>query len=422
MSKHWFYAVKLDSSLPVLISQTASPSVSVVLMVKTGSKYEKPQFSGISHFLEHYVFKGTTRYPRGRDIMRAIDVIGADHNAATGKETTTYWVKTSKDQLEKALEVISEIVFHPTLPPNLLSQEKGTILQEIAMYEDLPMSKVGDLFEELMFGKTSPLGRPIIGSKETITRLTVDQLIDYKSTWYQPSHMALGIAGGVTKGDVLRYVSKYFDSLQSPSNSGSLIQPPSTPREHKRLRTIQWRRTDQAHLAMGMTAIPRRDTRRYVFTVLSTILGGNTSSQLFEEIREQRGLAYYIRSGVHRYEEAGYLVIRAGVRPDQAEVVEELLTKHVSSFSFADTELSESKGYIKGQLALEWEDSQAIAEHLAQDHLFEDHIRSQQEIESSVLGVTRKQVDEIADEFLRSATVPFMAAIGPIDRDLRPKQ
>lgn len=451
MLRSWYSKTLLDTGLPVLVAPTDSPSITAVFMVRTGSKNEELPQAGISHFLEHFVFKGTKKYPTSRDVMRALDSVGASHNASTGKEFTMYWVKASKSNLARAIEILGEIVFRPLLPEKLLSKEKGTILQEIAMYEDHPMIKVEERFENLLYGKDSRLGRDIIGTPKTVSDLTREQLVAYRKRWYQPGNVAFAVAGGASPRDVVKLVEKNFGAF-APSPAGPAARhpaptssrldaagaragarfaspadllPPLTeePSSH---RLVDVRKTDQAHLVFGLPALARLDTRRYTLSVLLTILGGNASSQLFEQVREQRGLAYYVRADATRYDEAGYVSIRAGVPPEKAAEVLALVKKIVFQFKTNHTEFSEAKEYLKGQLALGWEDTSHIAEHIAEEFLVEPFdvaqggpgIRSMDELVKKLNAVKLSDVEKLAKELFKNPEDLFVAAMGPVDTDL----
>lgn len=413
--KSWYSSSALDSGLNVLITPTDSPSLTAVFMVKTGSKNEDPKQVGISHFLEHFVFKGTKKYPSTRNVMRALDGVGAEHNAATSKEYTFYWVKASTAHLERAIEIIGEIVFRPQLPRKLLAKEKGTILQEIAMYEDLPMAKVEENFEGLIFGKNTPLGRDVIGTKETVLNLTRDQLVNYRQTRYSPSNCVFTVAGGVKENDVLRYVKKYFDQL--PGGGSTLKRSDLAARSDlnrpSARRLILQKPTDQAHLVIGLPGLKHSDPRRYQLSILTTILGGNASSQLFEEIREKRGLAYYVRASSARYEEVGTLTVQAGVPPQKASEVFKLVQDHLQNFKFTNREFQDAKEYLKGHLALSWEESDHIAGHLAEEYLFEANrqIRSYDQIVKSLSAVTPDQIKTLAKQLFKQKL--YLSAIGP---------
>ncbi len=429
MSKSWFTKVVLHSGLPVLVAPTQSPSITAIFMVRAGSKNEDPGQAGISHFLEHFVFRGTAKFKTGRDVVRALDRLGADHNASTSKEATAYWVRAAASHLPLALEFLSEIILRPSLPEKLLPQEKGTILQEMAMIEDHPMTKIGEDFEKLFFGPGHPLGRPIIGVKDTVTGLTREDLAAYRQRFYlpgrqagQPGNIVLAVAGGVKPDQVFRLAAAKFGGghLHETHESHESHESHEPPRMGGRF--IDPRPLDQVHLALGVPAFPALDPRRWALAILLTVLGGNTSSQLFQEIRENRGLAYYIRAGSTRYREAGYAAIHAGVPPQKAKPAVELIMKLLTGFKMAPREFNEAKSYNQGQLALDWEESSHIAAHLAGDFLFEPKIRSLKFLNAAVAKVTAGQVESLAKElFSHLDKNLYLAAIGPIDKELKQK-
>ena len=401
--------------------------MTVAYVVKTGSKNEDPAEAGVSHFLEHFVFKGTKKFPSSKEVMRAMDSIGAEHNAGTGKESTTYWVKTAASNLSKAVEMIGELVCRPLLPHDLLDQEKGTILQEMAMIEDHPMSKIGEKFETLIFGKGSPLGRDIIGTKETISNMKLRQLADYRLRRYGPANSVLVVAGGVKAKEVAglaekemirltgQQVNRLKNSQNLPTFQSSNLSDLSNLSNPSILRSIEFRQTDQVHLEMGRKAFGRQDPRRYPLGLLMTVLGGNASSRLFQIVREKLGLAYYVHSGSTRYEEDGYVAIAAGVAPEKAAQAEAEILKIVRGLKISQSELSEAKGYALGHLALAWEESHFIAGHLADDFLFEKSIRSRQEIEKNMKKVSLAQVNSLSEWLFGNDQQLSLAAIGPVD-------
>lgn len=415
----WYSLKTLDSGLPVLVAPTHSPSATAVFMVKAGSKNELPAQAGVSHFLEHFVFRGTAKFATGRDVVRALDRLGADHNASTSKEATAYWVRAAAAHLPRALEFLSEIILKPSLPEKLLAQEKGIVLQEMAMIEDHPMSKIGEDFEKLFFGADTPLGRPIIGTKDTVSGLTRDHLVAYRRKFYRPGNIILAVAGGVKPEEVFRLAQAAFNqpSKAADYKDYKFYKSYKLPREARQ--KIDFRPLDQVHLILGVPAFPALDPRRYALGILLTILGGNTSSQLFQEIRESRGLAYYIRAGSSRYREAGYAAVSAGVPPPKAKAAVDLIMKLLTGFKMTPREFNEAKSYNRGQLALDWEESSHIAAHLAGDFLFEPQIRSLKSLSAAVDKVAPDQVASLAKQLFANLDKKlYLAAIGPIDENL----
>lgn len=416
MSHSWYSLRHLDSGLPVLAAHTKSPSVTAIFMVKTGSKNEAPSQAGISHLLEHFVFRGTAKFTTGRDVVRALDRLGADHNASTSKEATAYWVRAAASYLPQALEFLSEIILRPSLPQNLLSQEKGTVLQEMAMIEDHPMSKIGHDFEKLYFGAGTPLSRPIIGTKDTVSDLTRDNLVAYRRKFYSPANSVLAVAGGVKPDEVFRLAQAAFGRWPKAADykDYKIYNSYNPPPRLAGRRAVESRPLDQLHLILGVPAFPALDPRRYALGILLTVLGGNSSSQLFQEIRENRGLCYYIHAGSSRYQDAGYAAVRAGLPPQKTPAAVELIKHMLSGFKMSSDEFSEAKSFNRGQLALDWEESSHIAAHLAGDFLFEPRIRSLKFLSAAISKVTPDQVESLAKFLFADLDKNlYLAAIGP---------
>jgi len=341
--------------------------------------------------------------------------------------------------------MIGELVCRPLLPENLLNQEKGTILQEMAMIEDHPMSRIWEKFEALIFGPSTALGRDKIGTKETISGMKVKQLMDYRLRRYRPDNSVFVVAGGVKPEEVVRLAEKEFALAAAtvfsrvagrrvplsghpirpfPVNSNIGATDVQFPRKKiavANLRTVEFRRTDQVHLEMGRKAFGRQDPRRYALSLLMTVLGGNASSRLFQIVREKMGLAYYVHSGSTRYEEDGYVAISAGVAPDKAAKAESEILKIVRGLKVSTSELSEAKGYALGHLALAWEESDFIAGHLADDFLFENSVRSRREIEKIFKKVSLAEVNSLSDWLFGDNQPLSLAAIGPVSSSLEVK-
>ena len=305
----------------VTLNLPQSQSVTALLMVKVGSRYENDKLAGLSHFLEHMPAKGTKKYPTAQDLAVTIDSVGAEYNAFTSKEYTGFYVKSASSHLELALDILSQLVFHPLLPAQEIEKEKGVIIEEINMYNDHPMAKVGSEFEKLIY-PNSNLGRQIIGFKKTVKSFKRKDFLDYKTKWYKPDRMVLGIVGGTNKVKssklkVQSLIKKYFSFRHSALDAESIKN--LTFIQQKPQLKVKYKKTEQAHLCLGVRAFPQGHQDRYVMAVLTIILGGNMSSRLFSEVREKRGLAYYIKSDISTYFDNGYLVSQAGVDIKKAE-------------------------------------------------------------------------------------------------------
>jgi len=410
LQKHIF-----PSGLRLLnISMPATRSVTALIMVGAGSRYETKKTNGLSHFLEHMVFKGTAKYPTSKSITTAVDSIGAEFNAFTGKEYTGFYIKAASQHLSFILEMLSQLVFHPILPAGEMEKERGAIIEEINMYEDHPMSKVGRIYEKLLYGDT-PLGWDTIGSKQNIKSLQIKDFKTYMDIWYQPKNMVVGISGNAGKNNLEKLVAKYF------TNKVSLYRG-ETPKgltfsQKKPAIKVEYKKSEQAHLCIGVRSFARGTKYRYPSALLANILGGNMSSRLFDEVREKRGLAYYVRTSNEYYLDNGYLVTQAGTDIkkvfDTVNIIKSQYGKIASiRHSLTEKELEKAKQYVKGKLILALEDSKEMAELYTEDQLLEGRVRTPAQILKAVDQVTLEQVLAVARQIFTPKNLN-LAVIGP---------
>lgn len=390
-------------------------SVTVILMIGAGSRYETAENNGISHFLEHIVFKGTKKRPSALAISSEIESIGADFNAATGKEQTFFYVKSSSSHLNLSLDVVSDIVCNPLLDRSDIEREKGVILEEINMYEDLPMTRVHEYFNELLF-PSSPLGWPVLGNKETIQKITKENFISYRSNLYGPKNMVLVIAGGVTAQKAQNSAQEYLEDFVC---QGENHQKPSEKFIQSRPGLLlKSKKTDQTHLVLGVRGNPLGHTDRYAESILGTILGSGMSSRLFVQIREKRGLAYYIRAEVEHFLDNGYLAASAGIETRRVEEAIKVILlefeKMKNAQGISKKEMERAKEFVKGRMILELEDSRNFAALYGTQELMEDKIKTVKEILEEIDKVTKEDVARVAGEFFVEDRLN-LAIIGPFE-------
>ncbi len=411
----------------ITLNLPQSPSVTALLMVKVGSRYEKEKLAGISHFLEHMVFKGTKKYPTSFDLTSTVDAIGAEFNAFTTKEYTGFYVKSAVQHLDLALDVLSQLVFQPLLPEKEMQKEKGVIIEEINMYEDNPMVKVGIDFEILLY-PDSRLGCPTIGYKKSVKAMKRSNFLNYLGQYYRPKNMILGIVGGMKKVQSANLPAgkagckvQNFNLNKGPTIVDRLfeLQPVKFIQQKPALQ-FKYKKTNQTHFCLGVRALPHGHKDRYVMAVLSTILGGNMSSRLFMEVREKRGLAYYIRSSINTYFDHGYFMTQAGTDVNKAgEAIKVILNElRNTHYSLRSSELKRAKEYLKGKLALSLEDSQEIASLLVEDFLLEDKIRTPKEIIEGIEKVSLSDIKRVARQIFVNQGLN-LAIIGPYKDETR---
>lgn len=385
-------------------------SVTVLVVVAAGSRYEKERENGISHFIEHMLFKGTKKRPAAFDITSTIDGIGGHFNASTGKELTSLGIKCGAEYLPLALDVLSDVLTNSLLEPEEMEKERGVIIEEINLREDTPIAGVGEVFDELLYGKT-PLGWRIIGKKENVKGMKRSDLLAYLKCFYRPERMVIGLAGGITQKGAESLVEKYFGQQKAPPKKHKISSLAFT--QTKPQLKIHYKKTEQAHFCLGGKAFERTHPDRYVLSLLATILGGNMSSRLFTEVREKRGLAYYIKTSTERFHETGNLVTQAGTDINKIdEAIKVILAEYQKVSRVEKKELKKAKEYLKGRLALALEDSHAVAALYAESELLENKVRTPSEI---IKGVEKVTVNDVA-RLSRRLFLPKnlnLAIIGP---------
>ncbi len=413
----------LPSGLTVIrVPMPAVESVTVLALVNVGSRYEEPRLWGISHFLEHMVFKGTEKYPDAQSLACAVDAIGAKFNAFTSKEYTGYYVKSSSKGMELALDVVSDMLLTPQLRQDDIDREKGVIVEEINMYADMPSSHIATLFEQMVYPEKT-LGHDIIGKKETVTSFTTADFQNHLHNWYGRGNIVLIISGDervLKQESLLVKVDQLFqkgDATQRLSNKAADHLATAELNDQRLL--VERRTTEQAHFVLGYPALKRSDERRPALSLLNVILGGNMSSRLFTEVREKRGLCYYVHSEADFYHDMGLFGASAGVDPKR---VEEAITVTLAEFAaLADgskpvtaVELQRAKDYITGKFVLDLEDSESVAQYFGMKQLLLGEIETPDELLKKYLAVTLEEVNALAKEIIVKEKLRF-AIIGPFE-------
>ena len=402
----------LDNGLRVLTaSMPQAQSVTCMLMLAAGSRYETRDTNGIAHFSEHMFFKGTERRPTARDIAGEIDAIGGEFNAFTGKESTTYYVKCAAESRDIALDVLVDMLRNSLFDAEEIEREKGVIVEEMNMYFDTPRDFIGGVYEDLLYGD-QPLGRDIIGTKETVRGATRETFLDYLGQWYKPSRMVLGVAGRIGDG-LLEKAQELLGDLAG----GETGEPdPVSPHANGRVRVFE-KTSDQAHVCLGVQSLPLAHPDRYALSLLATALGGGMSSRLFTEVRERRGLAYYVHGLNHSYTDAGTLYAQAGV--DLARIDEAVSTiaaelQKIAAEPLPADELEKARSFAKGRFVLQLETPQGLMMFGLRREVLEQRLPDPSEVLAGLDAVTVEDVSRIAAELI-SADRFRLAVIGPFD-------
>ena len=404
----------LDQGLRVLTSTMPHTfSVSVGFFIGVGSRYEAQQENGITHFIEHMLFKGTEKRPTARDIAVAIEGIGGVFNASTGRELTTYWAKVGQDHFSIALDVLADMLLHSKLEEVELEKERGVIIEEINMILDHPSDWVHQLATELLW-PDHPLGRDQAGTRETVSGVSRAMLQDYLRRHYHPGNAVLAVAGSVDHERVVAEVSALLSDWQQKPAIPYL--PMDRVQEARRIH-LEHRPTQQAHLALLLPGISRFDDDKYNLSLLNTILGQGMSSRLFLEVREKRGLAYAVYSYVSPYLDTGLLGVYAGVDADRIEaalkaILEEL--DKVRQEPVSAEELQNAKEFNKGRLQLQMEDSSAVASWVGRQEAMEGRVRSVDEVLAEIDAVTAADIQRVASRLFEQNKLN-LAVVGPYD-------
>ena len=391
-----------------------SQSVNVLILAGAGSRYERKEINGISHYLEHIFFKGGKKYKSAKEVSRTIDGLGGEMNAFTGKEYAGYYIKIASSHLEKAVDVLSDMLCHAQFPPDEIEKERGVILEEYNMYQDTPMYQVLWDFERLIFGD-QPLGWDEIGTKELISTVQQQDFQNYKDMLYTPDNMVVSVAGNFNPKQIDGYIQQYFDFSNTPKGKIFEIYKPS--QYHSQL-TLKNKKTEQAHIVLGVEVFDYHDDRKYALQVLAAILGGNMSSRLFQSIREERGLAYYVQTAVHDYDDTGVLYTRSGVSlKDIYEVIRLIRSEYenIAEKLVTEEELKRAKEYLKGKLVLSFEDSEEVSHFYAKQKLLLGEISSVADILKNIDSVSIDDVLAVAKEIF--AKKLFLSVIGPFDEE-----
>ena len=410
-----YHKSKLKNGLRVItVPMKDNPTVTVLVLVETGSKYENKKNNGLSHFLEHMCFKGTIKRPNAHAISAELDGLGSQYNAFTAQEYTGYYAKSDAKHFKQIFDVVSDIYLNSTFPEAEMEKEKGVIVEEINMYEDMPHRHVQDLFMSLLYGD-QPAGWNIAGTRENVRAMTRTDFVNYKKAHYVPSATTVIVAGKVKEGDVNREVARIFGTLKNTKKDSKLKV---IERQAKPAVLVSYKKTDQTHLVLGVRTFDTYEKSNAALSVLSTILAGGMSSRLFIKLREDMGVAYYVRSFNDPFTDHGFFEISAGVSNDRVEeVVREILIecKRLTTELVSEKELSKVKEYLAGNQKLELESSDAWASYFGGQEIMRKKIKSPEESEKEIRKVTAKQIQNIAKKIFKNSSLN-LALIGPFEK------
>ena len=404
----------LSNGLRVLTAPLEhAQSVTCYIMLAAGSRYENEANRGIAHFAEHMFFKGTERRPTAKDIALEVDRFGGEFNAFTSKEYTGYYIRCAGEQRDQALDVLVDMIRNSKFDSEELEREKGVIIEEMNMYFDTPRDYVSSVYDELLFGD-NPLGWETLGTKETITATTRETFIDYLTSWYKPARMVVGVAG-MTGDDLLPRLEELLGDID-PGDTGkpepAAVEHSPTPKVR-----IHAKDSDQANVCLGVPSYPIDHPDRYALQLLGTVLGTGMSSRLFLEVRERRGLAYYVYAVNSSYTDSGTLVSQAGVdlkRADEAVGVIAKEFKRMADEPVPADELEKARALAKGRFVLQTESPNGLLLFGLRREVLEGAAAEPSELLAGLDAVTVEDVQRVAQDVIGNEGLR-LAMIGPFD-------
>lgn len=375
-------------------------SVTTLVAVGAGSRYETRRVNGISHFLEHMFFKGSTKFPTAEEIATLVDGIGAVNNAATDKEVTFYWIKSAAKHVDLSLDLLSSMIKESLLNQEEVDREKGVIIEELRMYRDNPSRYVWDLYERLQFGD-QPLGWDIGGSEETVPSFNRDDFVSYMDSLYAPSNMALVVVGNLPK-NIEAKAEEYFLSL--PRRSKYACKPFKETIHEKPKVNVFYKKTDQANLVLGTEGFDRYDERKHAARLLAALLGGGMSSRLVIQVRERRGLAYAVGAQHGSFKDTGMFTTYAGLKLEKIYEGLEVILAELQILAVekvTEEELLKVKEMIRGRIALQSESTNFLAEYFGTSFVLDRKVETFEEILKKVDNVTREDIQELAKDLFK---------------------
>jgi len=397
----------------ITVPMKDNPTVTVLVLVEAGSKYEEKRVSGISHFLEHMCFKGTAKRPKAIDISKGLDALGSEYNAFTAQEYTGYYAKSDARHFREVADVIFDIFLNSTFPETELEKEKGVIVEEINMYRDTPTRHVQDLVMTLLYGDQAA-GWNIAGDKDTVENMQRVDFLAYKGAHYLPEGMIIVVAGQIDESEVLAEVRKSFDPIPRGHKAGKLttVEKQSSPAV-----LLEYKKTDQTHLVLAARSLDLMSPKTPGLSVLSAILGGGMSSRLFQKLREEMGVGYYVRASNDSYTDHGFLQVSAGVDNRRvAEVVGVILEecKRLTIEEVPAEELHKVQEYLIGNMKLSHESSDDVAGYFGLQELLKKKIETLEEKAGEIRAVTAKDIMALAREIFQDQKLN-LALVGPFE-------
>lgn len=389
-------------------------TITVLVLFGVGSRYEQEKINGISHFIEHMMFKGTKKRPNTLAISKELDGVGAEYNAYTTKEVTGYWIKANAEKAELALDMVSDMLYHSKFDATEIEREKKVICEELHMYKDNPIMYVDTLLEKIMY-EPSPLGWDIGGEDPIILSLTRADMVAFRDRHYHGQNLVVGVSGNIDEKRGFELMKKYFGASWEKTSEQNVYLPYMRVPKKKPTVLVHYKDTEQVQIDMGFHGYAATDDRTHAASLLATILGGTMSSRLFISIREKHGLCYSIRASHHAFLDTGVFSVQAGLDKTRIEQALGLIVKELEKAAekgVTAVELKRAKDYMKGKMALQFEDSENVVSWYVTQELITKTILTPDEKIEKIMAVTRDDVGRAARDILEKKDL-HLAIIGP---------
>lgn len=407
-----FKKTTLKNGLRILtIPMQGTQTATVMIMVGVGSRFETEKQAGLSHFVEHMLFKGTEKRPTAQSISEELDAIGGEFNAFTAKDKTAYYAKVDSKHISTAFDVVADIFLNSKLEQVEIDRERGPILQELSMYEDDPRRSVGEELEQLLY-LPSVMGKNIVGNKQTINSLMRKDFVNFMKKYYTANDTVICVAGKFDEKKILNHINKYFLSLEKGTapTFKKVIEKQKEPQVK-----IKFKKTDQTNVIIGNRAYHQNHKDRYVLSLISVILGGNMSSRLFIEVRERRGLAYFVHTSIDTYQDCGYIATQAGVEHAKLEqTIKVVLDEYekIAENGVSAKELQKAKDYVKGRSIMGFEASDDVAMFFIDQEMHKEKILTPDEVFAKIDAVTEQDIVRVSRDIFRKEKLNC-AIVGP---------
>ncbi len=387
-------------------------AVSIIFLFGAGSRYETPELAGASHLFEHMLFKGTPDRPTPRQISEVVEGVGGTLNAFTDREVTGYWCRVAQPNYRESIDLLADMTLNSLFKDEDIAKEKQVVYEEIRASHDSPGARTSMLLDDLLW-PNQPMGRDIAGSVESVGAISRDEMLKYLETQYVASNTVIAVAGNIEHADVVEQIENLLGEL----HDGEIL--PMFPHEAKPLEkrvAVEHRPTEQAHISIGLTGLANSDPDRHALAIMSVILGETMSSRLFEEVREQRGLAYDIHSGTHFFSDCGALIVESGIDPARVDEAIPVILAELGKMrdGVTEAEWSQALELTKGRMMLRMEESRAVSSFLGIQELLRDKVETVDEVLEKVSAVTREDIKRVANRVIKSENL-VLAIVGPFD-------